>query len=154
MFSLSKKTEYGLMALIHLSRMENSRLVNVAEIARSTSIPRELLAKILSELVRANLAISHSGPAGGFRLARPASTVSLSEVFMALESKTGLSDCLSENGKCVKAENCVIKPPMARLNKKFRRILEETKLDDFITPRGPDDAIFRSVATQIVSENK
>jgi len=132
MFSLSKKTEYGLLALIHLSRLNRGELANVSSIARSTTIPRELLAKILSELVKADLAVSSSGPNGGFRLARPASTVSLAEVLTVLETKTGLIDCLSRDGRCDKSESCSIRNPMAGLNHKFRKILEETKLTDFI----------------------
>jgi Rrf2 family protein len=132
MFSLSKKTEYGLLALIHLSQLDQGELANVAAIARSTTVPRELLAKILSELVRAELAISTSGPNGGFRLARPASAVSLAEVLTALESKTGLIECLSRNGRCDKSENCSIRTPMAGLNHKFRKIFEETMLTDLM----------------------
>ena len=135
MFSLSKKTEYGLLAMIHLSQLDEGQLANVSTIARSTTIPRELLAKVLSELVKANLAISSSGPNGGFRLARPASTVSLAEILRVLESKTGLIECLSKNGRCDKVENCSIKIPMAGINHKFRKILEETKLTDFINTR-------------------
>jgi len=77
MFSLTKKTEYGLLALIHLSGLETGRLANVSEIARSTAIPKELLAKILSELVKADLAVSFPGPTGGFRLGKDASIISL-----------------------------------------------------------------------------
>lgn len=132
MFSLSKKTEYGLLALIHLSELRDGDLANVSQIAQSTAVPRELLAKVLSELVRADLAVSYSGPTGGFRLARPAAQVSLADVLRVLESKTGLIECLSKKGRCNQADNCSIKEPMAGLNHKFREILEETKLTDLI----------------------
>ena len=135
MFSLSKKTEYGLLALIHLSELNDDDLANVSQIANSTSIPRELLAKILSELVRADLAVSYPGPTGGFRLARPATQVSLADVLRVLETKTGLIECLSKKGRCSQAGNCSIKAPMAGLNHKFRVILEETKLSDLIDQR-------------------
>lgn len=135
MFSLSKKTEYGLLALIHLSELNDGDLANVSQIARSTSIPRELLAKILSDLVRADLAVSYSGPTGGFRLARPATQVSMADVLRVLETKTGLIECLSKNSRCSQAANCSIKAPMAGLHHKFREILEETKLTDLIDHR-------------------
>ena len=132
MFSLTKKTEYGLLALIHLSGLETGRLANVSEIARSTAIPKELLAKILSELVKADLAVSFPGPTGGFRLGKDASIISLAEILQALENKTGLMECVSKNGNCHKLENCDIRSPMVRLNSKFSRILRDTKLVDFM----------------------
>ncbi len=152
MFSLSKKTEYGLLALIHLSELDYGQLANVSEIAQSTAIPKELLAKILSELVRADLAISLSGPNGGFRLARPASSVSLADILRVLETRTGLIECLSKGGKCAKKADCVIKSPMSGLNHKFRKILEETKLADFIPP-GRRGGIPLPMASSLTGEN-
>ena len=142
MFSLSKKTEYGLLALIYLSRLNNCELANVSQIAGSTAIPRELLAKILSELVRADLAESFPGPTGGFRLARPAGQVSLADVLRVLETKTVLTACLSKDGRCNQAANCSLKAPMAGLHRQFRTILEETRLSDLINHRqGQAEAI-------------
>lgn len=68
-------------------------------------------------------------------MARPATTVTLAEILRVLETKTGLIECLSRNGQCSKVGKCTIETPMADLNHKFRRILEETKLADFITVR-------------------
>lgn len=143
MFSLSKKTEYGLLALIHLSGLEDGDLAKVSQIARSTSIPKELLAKILSELVRADLAVSYSGPTGGFRLARSAKTVSLAEILNALEKKKGLTECMSDGNKCWKSGNCAIAMPLAGINQKFRRILEQTMLTDFISDNSGQGSIFK-----------
>lgn len=132
MFNLSKKTEYGVLALRYLSGLEEDRIANVSEIARSALIPKELLAKILSELVKAGLAVSFSGPAGGFRLARPPSEVSLAEILRALESRTGVTECVSENGACHHVDRCTLKLPMAKVNNKVTKILEETTLTDLM----------------------
>ena len=143
MFNLSKKAEYGLMALIHLSGLEDGDLAKVSQIARSTAIPKELLAKILSELVRAEIAVSFSGPTGGFRLARSARTVSLAEILNALEKKNGLTECMSDDNKCQKSGNCGIAMPLAGINQKFRRILEQTMLTDFISHNNGHGPIFQ-----------
>ena len=133
MINLSKKTEYGLMALTYLSNLNRGQLANVAEIADSSVIPRELLAKILSELVKAGLAESYSGPSGGFKLARPAHNVSLSEIIKALENRYGFVNCLTPNSSCQRSDACKIKAPMARINRKVENILKETTLNDFRT---------------------
>lgn len=131
MFSLSKKTEYGLMALAYLTQVDDDRLANVTEIARSSAIPKELLAKILSELVKAGMAESFSGPTGGFRLARPASGMSLAEVVAVLEKSPALINCGSEEKNCDRTAICAIRSPMVDVQRKVNKILEETKLSDF-----------------------
>ena len=153
MFNLSKRTEYGLMALIHLSGLDDGDLAKVSQIAHSTAIPKELLAKILSELVRANLAVSCSGPTGGFKLARPATTVSLAEILNALEKKYGLTECMSDDNKCRKAGNCAIAMPLAGINQKFRRILEQTMLIDFISHNNGHGPLFQLESALSGEEN-
>lgn len=131
MFSLSKKTEYGLMALAYLTQLESDQLANVSQIAGSSAIPKELLAKILSELVKAGMAVSFSGPTGGFRLARPASEMSLAEIVAVLEKSPALISCGSDEENCDRTANCAIRFPMVEVQKKVNKILEETMLSDF-----------------------
>lgn len=135
MFNLTKRTEYGLMALIYLSGRERHQPANAGEIAQSAAVPRELLAKILSELARAGLVNSFSGPRGGFCLARPASMVSLSDVLSALEKKPGLIDCASGKIGCRRSDYCTIRTPLTEVNRKMSRILKETTLTDIMSPK-------------------
>jgi len=132
MFNLSKKTEYGLIALSYLSHLDFDQRANVAEIASASTLPKELLAKILSELVKAGLAQSISGPAGGFRLAKPAEETSLAEIVNALERQPGLVECSADKANCDRSHECSIRSPMAKVQKKVTRILEETMLTDLI----------------------
>jgi len=132
MFNLSKKSEYGVMALAYLSALEPGKLASVGEIAKHSDIPREHLAKILSELVKAGLAASNSGPTGGFRLAIPASQLSLADILNALEKRSGLIDCVSDEANCKMMDRCHIRTPMARVHKKVNQILEETMLEDLV----------------------
>lgn len=132
MFNLSKKSEYGVMALAYLSSLEPGRSASVGEIARHSDIPREHLAKILSELVKAGLATSLLGPAGGFHLAKPASQLSLADILNALERKSGMINCISGETNCKMTGRCQIRTPMARVNRKVNRILEETMLEDLV----------------------
>ena len=137
MLNLSKKTEYGLMALVHLSGLKGKQWAKAADIARTEKIPPELLAKILSSLVKADLADSSPGPSGGFRLNRPASSLSLAEVVRVLEKKQGFTDCTAAGRDCHMIQNCHLRSPMAQLYLRVNRILEETKLSDLITEPAP-----------------
>lgn len=131
MFSLSKRTEYGLSALTYLSALNDGRVANVTEIADKLVLPKELLAKILSELVKAGLAISYPGPAGGFQLARKADDVSLADILNALEKKSALIECASNEEVCSRYSSCRIRRPMERVNVQMEDILKSTTLSEF-----------------------
>ncbi len=138
MFTLSKRAEYGLMAMTYLSGLPGGEWANVTEIAGAFAVSRELLAKILSELVKAGLAESLAGPLGGFRLARPAERVSLAEILRAIERRSGLIDCAPGHGICAISRQCRIREPMLGVHRKVRRVLEETSLAD-LSPSMPEE---------------
>ena len=72
MLKLTKKADYGLIALRHLAVGERSVSASAKEIAESYGIPLPLLAKILQKLARAGFLTSVHGTNGGYRLARDA----------------------------------------------------------------------------------
>ncbi len=132
MFSLSKSTEYGLMALVYLSDLDEDLWANVSEIAGASEIPKELLAKILSKMVKAGLTTSHPGPTGGFRLARPAASMSLAEILNILDRRPGLIDCETDHSQCHRQSNCTIRMPLAIIHQKVAKVLEDTMLTDIL----------------------
>ena len=69
MLRLSKKADYALIAMKHLS-LRGDGSSSAREIASLYDIPIELLAKILQRLVRGGLLASHQGTRGGYQLAR------------------------------------------------------------------------------------
>jgi Rrf2 family protein len=81
---LSLTTHYALLATLELAR-ESSRAVSVAEVAARNRIPETALAKVFQQLVRARLARGTRGVGGGYRLARPASHVTVLDVVRAFE---------------------------------------------------------------------
>ena len=82
MLKLTKKADYGLIAMKYLAEQPASR--SAKEIAEAQGIPSELLAKILQRLVRSKLLISVQGTNGGYRLARDSRTISAFDVIKAI----------------------------------------------------------------------
>lgn len=77
---------YGLLALTDLAQNSKGRqLVQVKEIARRQKIPEEYLGQIMVLLKRANLVHGARGPGGGYRLARAAESISVTDVLKVLE---------------------------------------------------------------------
>src|SRR5258708_13087050 len=72
MLKLTKKADYGLIALKHLAESATREGMNIAcstkEIADAYNIPQEALAKILQRLAKAGMLASHHGINGGYPL--------------------------------------------------------------------------------------
>lgn len=83
---LSQKAEYAMRAMFELAQRENrAGEVRSAEIAKREKIPGKFLELILVELRRNGLVKSRRGPEGGHRLARPASAISVGEIWRAID---------------------------------------------------------------------
>ncbi len=124
MLSLSKKTDYALLALSHLARAEAGRAVNTREIADQYAIPSELLAKILQKLAKAGLVVSTPGPTGGYKLGRPATAISIGQVIHTIDGPTAITHCMKvgEN-RCDQHNHCTIRHPLERINTRILQML-------------------------------
>ena len=71
MLKLTKKADYGLIALKHLAVVSGQGgTASAKEIADAYGIPLPLLAKILQKLTKTGLLVSLPGSSGGYKLAR------------------------------------------------------------------------------------
>jgi Rrf2 family protein len=125
MLRLSKKVDYGLMALMHLARHAERSSWSAREIAEKYDIPLELMAKILQKMVRQGLLVSHHGTNGGYTLARPADRISTAEVIEAIEGPLHLTSCVSDDGLCLQFDKCNVKSPIQRLNDSVIQMLSQ-----------------------------
>ncbi len=137
MLSLSKKTDYALLALSHLTRIGAGRAVNTKEIAEQYGIPVELLAKILQKLAKADLLVSTSGPTGGYRLARPAEEISVGSVIEIIDGPPAIIQCMKtiHNG-CEQQSRCTIRTPLSRINTRIFQMLNLISLAEINRDEG------------------
>jgi Rrf2 family protein len=92
---LTRRSEYALLALIHLTRAKGEGYVSVAAIAEAQGLPAKFLEQLLMALKHARLVKSQKGPHGGFRLARPAEKISLAEVIRLLDGALAPTESVS-----------------------------------------------------------
>ena len=92
---LTRRSEYALLALIHLARAKGEGYVAVAAIAEAQGLPAKFLEQLLMALKRARLVKSQKGPHGGYRLARPAEKISLAEVIRLLDGALAPTESVS-----------------------------------------------------------
>ncbi len=82
---VSAKSDYALRALIEMATRENERAVSAEELGKQQEIPHGFLQAILADLRRAGIVISQRGQSGGWRMARPASDVTVADVIRAVD---------------------------------------------------------------------
>ena len=140
MIQLTKRTEYGLIALVHMAEREG-QCVSAREISERYLIPRRLLAEVLKDLCRADLIDSHRGATGGYSLALSPDHLPLSDVVAALEGRPLLTSCESSaldasapsehpghSGECGLESRCPIRSPLHRLREGLWQLMQRTTL--------------------------
>ena len=132
MLKLSKKADYGLMAVHYIAFHQHDGVVNTKRIAEDLMIPAELLAKILQRLAKGKLIASVNGPKGGYVLAREPGQIRVSEVLRAIEGPLGLVNCY-RTMKCPQLERCNIRRPVLAIQSSIERFLEAMTLEEMNT---------------------
>ena len=123
MLKLSKKADYGLIAVKDLADHRRGRARSAKEIARAYGIPTELLAKILQKLAKKGLLISQHGMNGGYVLARQPSEISAFEVIRAIEGPLFITSCVTDRRECGQMTRCTVREPLQRVNETLVKAL-------------------------------
>ena len=136
MLRLTKKADYGLMALKYLAELEEQGAQGAAQsakdIAEAYHIPSQLLAKILQTLARAGILVSHAGTNGGYALARPATEITAFEVIRAIDGPLFITSCITIHGACDLTSHCTIKEPLRKVNDSIKDLLSGIRIADLI----------------------
>ncbi len=132
MVKFSKKLEYSLIALSHLSQSQ-SDVTRVRDISEKYNIPHDLLAKILQKLKKEGILESVQGVNGGYKLSRMLSDIPLMELFGLIESNTNIVECMHDDvSNCDVSDNCTIKIPLSKMQSEFENLLRTKMVSDFV----------------------
>jgi Rrf2 family protein len=82
---LTRASSYALHAVTYMAQQKTDRPVASHKIAQERGIPERFLLKVLKPLVSARVLTSVKGPNGGYKLARPATDISMLEIVEAVE---------------------------------------------------------------------
>lgn len=97
---LTRRGDYAVRAMLVLSRQPAGDLVSVRRIAEGMDIPARFLPQVMADLVRGGLVEATTGRNGGYRLARPATAISLLDVVDAVEGDSRRRTCVLRGGPC------------------------------------------------------
>ncbi len=104
---LSQTAIYALKAALCLAEADPDLPMRVEDIAQRLDVPRNYLSKILHVLAKGGALTSTRGPKGGFRLARSAADVKLSEIVRHFDELSEESGCLLGRAKCSDTNPCL-----------------------------------------------
>ena len=113
-----------MLALAENERADTSDMapspMSVNQIADRMAIPRRILPSVMQRLNRAGLVTAREGRSGGYRLARPASSISLLEIIEAIEGEALLRTCVLRNIQCGSSGECAVHATFARAHQRLR----------------------------------
>jgi len=127
---LTRRGDYAVRAMLAIAANDGSGLLSVRRIAETMSIPPRILPQVMRDLVRAGLVEAHTGRSGGYRLSRPAGSVSVLSVIEAIEGDTRRQSCVLRGGPCGKDGQCAVHPVFFAAQEALRRELRNATLDE------------------------
>ena len=130
MLKLTKKADYGLMAMKHLAEHAHQGSCSAKDVAEAYGIPAQALAKILQRLVKAGLLHSQHGMNGGYTLARDPGAISAFEVIRAIDGPLFITSCVTVRGECGQTDRCTIREPLRRVNQSIEQVLRRIKISE------------------------
>ena len=135
---LSKKSEYGLRALLELAIAHEKATLQRQDIAARQHIPIEFLEQILLSLKRAGLLLSKRGVKGGYTLIKRPEDISLGQVIRILDGPLAPIGCVSKTAyqKCEECPyandaQCPLQRVMGTVRDAIAGILDHYSLADF-----------------------
>ena len=135
MLKLSKKAEYALMAARYMALNNSGHYSTAKEISDNYQIPFQLVAKVLQNFAKKNLAISSQGAKGGYRLNKSPDDISLNDIITAVENKYKLTKCMQDelnDDNCIHLDCCKIRDPLIGIQMKIDNVFQKTSLKQIL----------------------
>jgi Rrf2 family protein len=97
---LTRRGDYAVRAMLAIARAPGGRRLSVRRIAEEMAIPVRFLPQVMGHLVAGGLVEATTGRSGGYRLARPADSITLLDVIEAAEGNSRRRSCVLRGGPC------------------------------------------------------
>ena len=138
---LSKRSKYGLLALVDLAARKSNEPTRLKELAERNKIPVKFLEQIFVTLRNSGIVHSQIGAGGGYTLGRPAKYIIIGEVIRILDGTIAPVSCISkmayEPCTCPDERTCPVRSVMNRVRDSIVSVIDNTSLADAIAQRKP-----------------
>ncbi|HFD80570.1 MAG TPA: Rrf2 family transcriptional regulator [Gammaproteobacteria bacterium] len=127
---LSTKGRYAVTAMMDLAIHESGGPVTLADISRCQHISLSYLEQLFSKLRRGNLVRGVRGPGGGYRLARPASEITVAAIIAAVDESVDAT-CRGDSN-CGGQDACLTHELWCGLSRRIYNFLDGISLEAFL----------------------
>lgn len=132
---LSKKTKYGIKALVHLAKQEERSPVQIGTISLAENISQKFLESILLSLKKTGFLGSKKGKGGGYYLLKDPKDIPMTTVMRVLEGPIAMVPCVSLNfyekcADCPDENTCAVNKIMLEVRDSTLEIFKNTTLHD------------------------
>ncbi len=134
MIKLSRLTDYAVTLLTRMVN-EDGAIWTAPDLAERSGLPLPTTSKILKHLAKAGIVETRRGAAGGYRLTRTASAVSIAAIIEAMDGPIALTEC-SDGGEhhCGVEAICPMNGHWNKVSHAVRQALEAVSLADMAVP--------------------
>ncbi len=131
MLKVSERVNLAVHALGYMAAKAEGRTVAVAELADTLDVSVSHLAKVMQILVRGGFVRSTRGARGGFVLTREPETLTILEIYEAVEGPVTRPQCLLGHPIC-RPDSCILKDLLDDMTVLIRSRLGNKTISDFV----------------------
>ena len=145
---VSAREEYGLRCLLQLAQLGEGEFLTLAQVAGREGMSQANAGKVMWLLNKAGLVSSIRGTKGGYKLARAASDIRLSEIIKVLDEDTVEGHCKSYTGvldACVHTSDCGIRSVIVNVHEVVERALSGITLAQLIGTEQKVDNVLHQI---------
>jgi FeS assembly SUF system regulator len=115
-----------------MGKEENRNLWAASDLTEASGLPMPTVAKILKFLAKSGVVTAQRGAAGGYRLARPTTEISIAEIIEAMDGPIAITDCSegSAHDTCNIEKTCPMSQGWNKVNRAVRKALTDVTLAD------------------------
>ena len=128
--AISEAASLALHALAELARQQDAAPTTTAKIAEHFGFSEAHLSKVFQRLAKAGLVKSERGPKGGFSLTRDPASITLMEIYEAIDGPLSRgSGCLLERSPCA-FDGCIFGDLLLSVPARIGEYFASTSLAD------------------------
>ncbi len=135
---ISKKTQYGLRAMVYLANAfgSDNKICSLKQISKEEDISFDYLEKIISDLEKKGLVASKRGSKGGYFLVRSPKKIKVGEIMEVLEKTMFPVECLAEEKghRCPREKTCKTIGVWKKIQESINNTLSSITLADLLNP--------------------
>jgi len=137
---LSRRSEYGLRALVDLIRHDGHGPIPLAALAQRNNLPPKFLEQIMARLKQAGILRTTLGAHGGYAMAADPATVSIGRVIRLLDGALAPLPCVSlrfyDKCSCPDEATCPLRDVMLDVRDNILEILDRETLAELAARQG------------------